>query len=81
MLIIIGDGIFFVAEVEKEPKSGDILNLGDDQLLTKGRYRVNREGTLAWGKAKIEYPYYRRGELVGEIPVGENPIAMAPLNV
>ncbi len=81
MLILIGEGIFFVAEVEEEPKSGDILNLGDDRLLTKGRYPAYREGSRTWGRDKTEYPYYRRGARVGDIQGGEEPIPMIPLSI
>ena len=48
MIIMIGQGIFFIVDVPNEPKSGDILNLGDDQVIMKGRYRVTREGSKPW---------------------------------
>lgn len=81
MLILIGPGIFFFTDVPAEPKSGDILNLGDDRVLKKGQYRVTRAGTRTWGTGKTEYPYYRREERVGDIPNGEQRLGIIWMNI
>lgn len=77
MTILVGKGIFHLVEVEKEPETGEVLNL-ESAMLQEGMWEVERKGTQKWGEGN--YPYYERVARVGSIPKGTKSLPCTVLN-
>lgn len=70
--VVIGPGIPVLVYVHGQLTTGDEINLGDDRLLRRGRFRLIRKGEWKNGSGKSLkiFPYFTCFR-VGDIPEGE----------